>query len=104
MSASDQAADEVRRRQEEAGGASVTDGGCTAGGGVSGGTWGGAADVRAEVAGPVAMQGWLQSREPSLMRLWQWRWCVVRPGQLEIYEDQSMGRLVSVSFFFYFSI
>eukprot|EP00960_Hanusia_phi_P065379 766077-Hanusia_phi.AAC.1 len=39
-------------------------------------------------------QGWLYSREPALLALWHKRWCVVRQGQLDLYEDDSMQKLV----------
>ncbi|EKX43973.1 hypothetical protein GUITHDRAFT_110081 [Guillardia theta CCMP2712] len=50
--------------------------------------------ITAPPSPPPVRQGWLYSREPALLALWHKRWCVVRQGQLDLYEDDSMQKLV----------
>ena len=46
-------------------------------------------------AGPVVYQGWLHSREPTLRALWHRRWAVARQGRLDLYENETMAKIVS---------
>jgi hypothetical protein len=46
-------------------------------------------------AGPVVYQGWIHSREPTLRALWHRRWAVARQGRLDLYENETMAKIVS---------
>ena len=46
-------------------------------------------------AGPVVCQGWIHSREPTLRALWHRRWAVARQGRLDLYENETMAKIVS---------
>ena len=45
--------------------------------------------------GAVVYQGWLHSREPTLRALWHRRWAVARQGRLDLYENETMAKIVS---------
>ena len=45
--------------------------------------------------GAVVYQGWIHSREPTLRALWHRRWAVARQGRLDLYENETMAKIVS---------
>jgi hypothetical protein len=42
-------------------------------------------------AGPVVYEGWLWSKEVSTTRIWHKRWCVARPGMLQVIDKDEDG-------------
>lgn len=44
-----------------------------------------------EFLGPVVFEGWLWSKEVTTTRIWHRRWCVARPGILQVMEKDEDG-------------
>jgi len=44
-----------------------------------------------EFSGPVVFEGWLWSKEVTTTRIWHRRWCVARPGILQVMEKDEDG-------------